>query len=62
MFALLVDITLRKALFTKFDITKKEFEAFMKLPNKSYYDYPSYETHPIYRSLGNVYKKVNPQT
>jgi hypothetical protein len=66
--------TLKKPLFTdselkemieyvckKFGITKKEFDAFMRLPNKSYYDYPSYETHPIYRVLRDVYKKVNPQ-
>ncbi|MCJ7570522.1 MAG: N-acetyl sugar amidotransferase [Candidatus Thermoplasmatota archaeon] len=67
--------TLKKPLFTeselhemiglvcnKFGITKKEFDTFMRLPNKSYYDYPSYETHPIYRIIREVYKKVNPQT
>jgi N-acetyl sugar amidotransferase len=66
--------TLKKPLFTdselkemiervckKFGITKAEFDALMRLPNKSYYDYPSYETHPIYRVLRDVYKKVNPQ-
>jgi len=66
--------TLKKPLFTdselkemiesvckKFGITKEEFESFMKLPNKSYYDYPSYETHPVYKVLRDVYKKVKPQ-
>ena len=66
--------TLKKPLFTdtelkemidlvckKLGISKEEFEALMKLPNKSYYDYPSYETHPIYRVLRELYKKVKPQ-
>ena len=66
--------TLKKPLFTdtelkemidlvckKLGISKEEFEALMKLPNKSYYDYPSYETHPIYRILRELYKKVKPQ-
>lgn len=45
----------------KLDITREEFESFMKLPNKSYYDYPSYNTHPIYRVMREVFKKVKPQ-
>ena len=66
--------TLKKPLFTdtelkemidlvckKLGITKEEFDAFMRLPNKSYYDYPSYETHPIYRIIRDLYKKVKPQ-
>lgn len=66
--------TLKKPLFTdtelkemidlvckKFGLTKEEFDAYMNLPNKSYYDYPSYETHPVYRVLRELYKKVKPQ-
>jgi len=45
----------------KLGITNQEFDALMKLQNKSYYDYPSYETHPIYRVLREIYKKVKPQ-
>ncbi len=52
---------MKKYVCDKLEITTEEFESFMALPNKSYYDYPSYETHPIYRILRDVYKKIKPQ-
>jgi len=44
----------------KLDITTKEFNALMILPNKNYYDYPSYETHIFFRVLRNIFKKWKP--
>ncbi|VVB60469.1 tRNA(Ile)-lysidine synthase [uncultured archaeon] len=44
----------------KLDITTKEFDALMILPNKSYYDYPSYETHIFLKVLRNIFKKWKP--
>ncbi|MBP2201440.1 N-acetyl sugar amidotransferase [Methanococcus voltae] len=42
----------------KFEITKEEFGRYMNLPVKTYFDYPSYNTHPIYRTLRELYKKI----
>ncbi|MBA2868491.1 N-acetyl sugar amidotransferase [Methanococcus maripaludis] len=42
----------------KFEISRKEFESLMKLPNKSYYDYPSYENSKFYKFLRETYKKI----
>lgn len=44
----------------KLEITVPEFEGLMKLPNRHYSDYPSYENHPIYSPLKKIYKKVKP--
>jgi N-acetyl sugar amidotransferase len=42
----------------KLGIAKKEFEQLMKLPNKSFEDYPSYDKQPLFRFLKNTYKKM----
>ena len=42
----------------KLGITCEQFNAFMSLPKKNYYDYPSYNTHPIYRMVRDIYKKM----
>jgi hypothetical protein len=42
----------------KFEISEKEFKEMMKLPLKTYYDYPSYDNHLIYRMLRDVYKRI----
>ncbi|MBP2143473.1 N-acetyl sugar amidotransferase [Methanococcus voltae] len=42
----------------KFEITEEEFEDYMNLPVKTYFDYPSYNTHTIYRTLRELYKKI----
>jgi hypothetical protein len=42
----------------KFEITKEEFEKYMKLPIKHYEDFPSYSTHIIFKTLREIYKKV----
>ena len=44
----------------KLDITIQEFNELMSLPNKNYYDYPSYETHIFFKVLRNIYKKWKP--
>ena len=44
----------------KLDITVKEFNDLMTLPNRSYYDYSSYETYAIFKILRNFYKKWKP--
>lgn len=40
----------------KLCISRTMFESYMNLPNKSYYDYPSYNTHLIYKNLRDIYK------
>jgi len=42
----------------KLHITREQLDSLLRLPNKSYYDYPSYETHLVYRMIKRVYKKV----
>jgi N-acetyl sugar amidotransferase len=49
---------MKKYVCNKLDITIDEFESFMKLPKKSFYDYPSYETDLTYKILRFMYKKV----
>jgi N-acetyl sugar amidotransferase len=50
-------IEMKKNVCDEFGITEKEFDGFMKKPNKNYYDYPSYDTHPIYKIIKKIYKK-----
>ncbi|MCS3901419.1 N-acetyl sugar amidotransferase [Methanococcus voltae] len=43
----------------KLEITKDDFEKYMKLPNKTYFDYPSYDTNPILVKMKKVYHNLN---
>lgn len=47
----------RKALINKFELTENEFEDLLHLPNKSFWDYPSYEKIPLIESTKNLYRK-----
>lgn len=44
----------------KFGISIEELEKLLKLPNKHYSDYPSYENHPVYAPLKRLYKRLKP--
>jgi len=51
-------LMLRKMVCKRFGMTEVHLDALLRLPNKSYYDYPSYETHFVYRFIREVYKKM----
>lgn len=43
---------------SKFGITREQFNELMKLPNKQYWDYKSYENSWFYNVLKKVYKNI----
>lgn len=45
----LLDID-RRFVLKKLELSEREFEAIMALPPKSFWDYPSYRRHPLFRS------------
>lgn len=45
----------------KLQITRETLDGFMQIPNRSYFDYPSYETHLLYRVVREMFKKMKPQ-
>ncbi len=52
----------REYVIKKFDLTDSKFDEIMRLPIKSFWDYPSYEkfyANPIYRNLRAVYRNFN---
>ena len=52
---------LKKLVCDKLDITTDYFEELMKLPNKTYFDFPNYENKPFYiisKKVYNVLKKL----
>lgn len=42
----------------KLCISKDDFFTYMSLPNKTYFDYPSYETNPMFKYLKLFYNKI----
>lgn len=40
------------------NISEDELVSYLEKPNKCYYDYPSYDSHPFYRLMKHVYKKA----
>jgi N-acetyl sugar amidotransferase len=42
----------------KLCISKDDFFSYMNLPNKTYFDYPSYETNPFLKKLKFIYNKI----
>lgn len=52
---------LKKLVCDKLDITTDYFEELMKLPNRTYFDFPNYENKPFYiisKKVYNVLKKL----